>query len=525
MKQGSSLIRRFLPVALLVLILLFGAYLRLYKIPEYMTFLGDEGRDMIVIKRMIVDHKFTLLGPTASVGGFFLGPVYYYFMVPFVWLFHMDPSGAAVMVALFGVATIYLLYRMGKEWFSEEVGLMASALYALSPVVIAYSRSSWNPNLVPFFSTLMMYLIWKSVRDNRQGYLFWAGIALGIGLQLHYLFLFLIPVVGMWLLVFARNKEWLRGYALGIVGCIVGYGPFLLFELRHGFPNSIAIYRFLQEGQGTGFDIEIFWKNVTDVSFRIFGRLVYRLPPPEQLMSMTERIRSVWINGTLAGLFSSVLLAVLSVAQFRNNSGKEKSKRQHEHSARVLLLFWFMIPVLLFGLYKKGIYDYYFGIVFVVPFLFTALLLRKLSRTVIGLILGSLICAGLLWLNWEGRPFKFPPNNQLRQARTIAEAAIEKTDGKPFNFALLANFNSDHAYRYFFEMWGRAPLEIQNTDTDPHRKSVTDQLIIICELPECKPLGHPLWEIAGFGRAEIIGEWNVSFVKIMRLVHYREDIK
>jgi len=43
---------------------------------------------------------------------------------------------------------------------------------------------------------------------------------------------------------------------------------------------------------------------------------------------------------------------------------------------------------------------------------------------------------------------------------------------------------------------------------------------VICEVSECKPLGHHLWEIAGFGRAEIVGEWDVSFVKILKLTHY-----
>src|SRR3989304_5159037 len=113
--------RRFLKnhweVLILLTILLAGAFLRLYKIADYMTFLGDEGRDVLVVKRMIVDHKFTLLGPTASVGGFFLGPIYYYFMLPFLFLWRLDPVGPAVMVALFGIATIYLVYRVGKDFF------------------------------------------------------------------------------------------------------------------------------------------------------------------------------------------------------------------------------------------------------------------------------------------------------------------------------------------------------------------------------------------------------------------------
>ena len=38
-------------------------------------------------------------------------------------------------------------------------------------------------------------------------------------------------------------------------------------------------------------------------------------------------------------------------------------------------------------------------------------------------------------------------------------------------------------------------------------------------MDECKPLGHPLWEIAGFGMAEIVDEGQVNFVKIMKLKH------
>ena len=66
-----------------LIILLLALYLRLYHISEYLTFLGDEGRDVLVVKH-ILGGDLTLLGPTASVGGFFLGPIYYYFMAPFL---------------------------------------------------------------------------------------------------------------------------------------------------------------------------------------------------------------------------------------------------------------------------------------------------------------------------------------------------------------------------------------------------------------------------------------------------------
>ncbi len=213
----------------LLLILILAAYLRLYKISGYMTFLGDEGRDVLVVKRMIVDHKFTLLGPTASVGGFFLGPIYYYFMLPFLWAWQLDPTGPAVMVALFGIATVFLVFLLGSELFNPWAGLGAASLYALSPVVIAYSRSSWNPNLVPFFSTLLIYMLWRTVKYPKWWHFLGIGILLGIGLQLHYLFLFLFPVVGIWFLLYGRSRKYLGFYLLGIVGFIIGYAPFLAF--------------------------------------------------------------------------------------------------------------------------------------------------------------------------------------------------------------------------------------------------------------------------------------------------------
>src|SRR5688572_3418329 len=98
----------------LTFLLLLAAFFRLYKIDQYMTFLGDEGRDALVVYG-ILHGKFTLLGPTASVGGFFMGPIYYYFMTPFLWLFNYNPVGPAVMIALLGVATVYLLYKVGKD--------------------------------------------------------------------------------------------------------------------------------------------------------------------------------------------------------------------------------------------------------------------------------------------------------------------------------------------------------------------------------------------------------------------------
>lgn len=489
----------------LIAILGLAAYLRLYMISGYMTFLGDEGRDVLVVMHMIVNHKFTLLGPTASVGGFFLGPVYYYFMLPFLWAWKLNPVGPAIMVAIFGIATVYLVFKVGKEFVSPFVGLVAASLYALSPLAIAYTRSSWNPNLVPFFSLLLIYLLWYAVEKKRSSTLVWIGVVLGIGLQLHYLFLFLFAVVGIWLLLNAKVLPIFRSVPWVFLGFIIGYSPFLAFEVRHGFPNTQSVIRFVMAGKDTGI-APGFFTTIDEVVFRLFGRLLYRLPDGALWKSLPAWQLSVWFIGTRTTIFISFVYLVILAAR--------------RIPFAQLLLIWFSTVVLLFGFYQKAIYDYYFGIMFTLPFLAVGLLLFTVWKMKYGKIIAMLIWGGLLYFNWLGRPFLYPPNNQLAQARLIAETALAHTDGKPFNFALITGSNSDHTYRYFFEIAGQAPVTIENNQVDPMRTTVTDQLIVICELSDCKPLGNSLWEIAGFGRAEITGEWDVPFVKIFRLVHY-----
>ena len=62
-------------LVILIAILLLAAFLRLYRISDYLNFLGDEGRDVMVV-RNILHGDLTFLGPRSSAGDFYLGPIY-----------------------------------------------------------------------------------------------------------------------------------------------------------------------------------------------------------------------------------------------------------------------------------------------------------------------------------------------------------------------------------------------------------------------------------------------------------------
>ncbi|HVZ12337.1 MAG TPA: glycosyltransferase family 39 protein [Patescibacteria group bacterium] len=501
-------------VAVIVgVIILIAAFFRIYKIQDYLTFLGDEGRDVLIVRDILHGH-LTFLGPRASAADFFTGPIYYYMMAPFLLLSNYNPTGPAIMIALLSVATVFLIYKFGREWIGLKGALFAALLYSISPLVIEYSRSSWNPNPMPFFSMVMLYLLYKYVQKPSFRKFISVGFIYGIAFQLHYIEVFVGIIIAVYILSanFLNNKkkivyETAKEYLGFAIGFLIGLSPFLLFEIKHGFPNTRTVFNFILHGDPHASDLThlTFIQTVQDVFFRIFARLVLYYPPPDRTYTVEKNALFLW--GVLA-----VVLGIASVFSII----KIKDKL-----VKLLFSFWLFFGVVLFGFYHKPIYDYYFEFMFPLPFLLVGNLLsnlydRKSLRyaTIILFIL-------FIYLNLLGYPFRYPGNQQYLQVKKISEFILNKAGNKPFNFALITGGNSDHAYRYIFEVEGKPPVTIQYEGVDPQRKSVTDQLFIVCEDLNCQPLGNSLWEVAGFGRAEIAGEWPVSVLKVYKLVHYR----
>src|SRR3989338_8322988 len=121
-------------VSILVLFLI-GVFLRFYRFPEFVTFLGDQGRDAIIVKRIITFEHFPAIGAPTSYGQVYLGPFYYYFMAPWLALFNFNPIGPAVGVALLSTAFILIVYYAVTDLFNAKAGIIASTMVAVSAVL------------------------------------------------------------------------------------------------------------------------------------------------------------------------------------------------------------------------------------------------------------------------------------------------------------------------------------------------------------------------------------------------------
>jgi 4-amino-4-deoxy-L-arabinose transferase-like glycosyltransferase len=489
----STPIRPWLGITVVVLILILAAFSRLYRIGDYMTFLGDEGRDALVVRDIVLGRHFPLIGPGTSVGSMYLGPLYYYLIAPSLFLANYSPVGPSVFVALLGVATVGLLWWISQDWFGFIPASIISLLYAISPTTIIYSHSSWNPNVMPFFALVTMYSLYLVWQKHNWRWLIVTAISFAFVLNSHYLGLLLLPAIVLFLLFSHKSPNFKFQILFSVFSFLILMSPLLLFDLRHNWANISALRTF-------------FTNRETTVNLKAY-----------------KAIPTVWpiwqdINTTLLAanqknigmIISVIFVAVGLIELFRQLTSREFNRQF------IFIITWVGIGIIGLGLYKQHIYPHYFGFLFPAVFLLLGYFIFRLSHTnlLLKLLLG--LCLSVITLNLiHYHPLNQSPNHQLFLTQKISEFILQKSSYQPFNLALLSKSNYDAGYRYFF------PLT-----NNPYRtihEQITDQLFVVCELgsrPDCEPINNPLWEIASFGWSKIDTEWEISGgVRVFRLIH------
>lgn len=217
-------------------VMLAALALRLFRINELAIFLSDQAIDSFAVKQILAGN-LTLLGPRASVGQFFNGPIVYYLMAPFYLVFHNDPLAGTFFQITLQIATIPFLYLLTKRFGGVKSGVISIFIFTFSLLLISYSRATFNAYPAIFFTTVIIYLISKKNVSNVL--LLIGGILTGMLVQMHY-FLFLFAFFSF-VYIFLKERSFGK-IAIFLLGGLIGLSPFLAFELRHAFLNTRAIF-------------------------------------------------------------------------------------------------------------------------------------------------------------------------------------------------------------------------------------------------------------------------------------------
>ncbi len=231
------------PLLAVALILLFGAFLRLYSLGDWLHFELDQARDALVIDAALLGGPLDLplLGPKA--GGTFLrlGPGFYWLEYLGAWISGDTILGGALVIALCSIASIFLFYLFARRYFSASSSTALTLLFSVSAFLVLYGRFAWNPNLIPFFSLLGMYALLRSVdrHEKHMGrWLLVAAFAIGLATHMHFLAFLALPAITGLFLLWRRPRIALRFWLGAGAIILVLYVPMILNEIKTGGMNT-----------------------------------------------------------------------------------------------------------------------------------------------------------------------------------------------------------------------------------------------------------------------------------------------
>ncbi len=151
-----------------------------------------------------------------------------FFLLAYFWIKAAGTSELALkgLPFLFTVLTVPLVYRLGRTTESPKIGLIAAAMYAVSPLAVSYSNSYVYP-LAGFLFVLLACLVARARQEPTTVFKLTAiAFVTTLANYAHYSALFYLPPLAVWAVTSPRGLR--HGVTLGLA-MLVGFLPFLFW--------------------------------------------------------------------------------------------------------------------------------------------------------------------------------------------------------------------------------------------------------------------------------------------------------
>ncbi|MDD5430888.1 MAG: glycosyltransferase family 39 protein [Candidatus Pacebacteria bacterium] len=241
-------------------------------------------------------------------------------------IFGESNFGFRISSALFGIASVYLIYLIGSLLFSKRAGLLAAVVSAVTVSSVQISRVGMLESYLIFFMLLAVYFFIRALKEDK--YLIWTGVAIGLGLLTKYNMFILIPAFFTYLVFYKREYFLNKKLWLGALLALVIFSPVIIYNIQlyravghFDFQISIMAGQNPQE-----------WKDMPGKQIGTLGeRLTFLIP--RALMTFS------WLFLAVFAL-SKISIAVSVFRNFRETFKK--------YALHFFVLFWLVILLVFF---------------------------------------------------------------------------------------------------------------------------------------------------------------------------------
>ncbi len=215
---------------MIFLILFVGLILRLISLNQSLWL--DEAINAVFVrslnlKSLIFNYSLSDFHP----------PAYHVLMRGWILLFGSSEIALRMPSVIFGVASIYLIYKIGKTLFDEKTALIAATLLSVAPLHIYYSQEARMYMMAFFFITSSVYFFIMILKFDKLFY--WIGFIVSTVLFLYsdYLPYLMIPTYLIYLFVFRKriSKSTVKSFIPAFLLISIFIVPWLLV-----FPKQLS---------------------------------------------------------------------------------------------------------------------------------------------------------------------------------------------------------------------------------------------------------------------------------------------
>ncbi len=209
---------------LVVMILLIGLFLRVYRLPEFPFGVWfDESSTAEMALRVLNEPDFRPVFVSAI-----YGPAHYVYLAAALF----SGMGVSAFVlrlvsVIIGVLTIPAGFFAGKEFFGRRGGLVVAFLIAVAHWNVNFSRIGMFNISPPLFELLTIGFLLRGMRRGRVADYAAAGLSLGLGFNFYVAFQIFFGVIGLFIPIqLVARSGYLRTHWKGLL--VLGLGALLL---------------------------------------------------------------------------------------------------------------------------------------------------------------------------------------------------------------------------------------------------------------------------------------------------------
>ncbi len=298
---------------MLLLIVILGFVLRVYHL----------GVPSLWLDELRTKHKialvFTKLIEKAYLSGF--PPLYYIILHFWIKIFGTSESSLRFPSLIFSVLSIIFIFKLSKELFNENVGLISAFLLSVWPYSINYAQEAKMYAMIWSLGILSCIFFYRFLRENKMRDLSAYVITSVISVYTMYLGLLYIVIQNI-IFFFSSNNKQSKRWLLGQLAIILMYLPWI----NHFFiviTGRNRLYWSARSDQYLGF--------MKNVCLNVTGSNIGK-------QSLVELFLYCFL----------IISSVIGLKRMKNNRKNIFDFSEYDH----FLFFWIFIPIIIFYLIK-----------------------------------------------------------------------------------------------------------------------------------------------------------------------------